>query len=434
MVLAVGAGIAVSLSPEGWLLVIAPMTAIALLVSPAVRLSFVGVAGIAVLGPPELNVAKLMYLGGVCLSFAAALQTLLREWATLPRELARLVVLSCAAMVLLGLVAAFRLASGTDAALVLRDLTPYSLFAIGPILAIDAAARLSLDRLKAIATVGLALGSTGFLLSWIVRRGITADVGLATIFGGFFMPVSLLILATVCLASGKSAQRTIWVLLAGLAASAALVTGTRSFFLAIPALLIAVVLATPASGSRILRVAGAAAAVVTAGGLIGVLLTFGLSLNVGAVLDRWSILLPALADPTGDASLAERIAQTGTAWELFLSSPVFGIGTGLGAASAAAGAPYSSDTPLALFASLGLVGFLAVIASLGGWLGTVVTRPTTLVWPRATMIGALTAAVTFSFIGAIPTDKGVGFTFLLLGAPLAWTFLAVDSTGHEAHA
>jgi hypothetical protein len=130
----------------------------------------------------------------------------------------------------------------------------------------------------------------------------------------------------------------------------------------------------------------------------------------------------------GDASLAGRVAQTAAAWQLFLSSPIFGLPTGLGSAFVG---DYASDTPLALLAGFGLVGVAAVLAMLLGWIGLVLRRPVGVNWPRATMIGMIVAGVTFASILPIVQDKGLGFAFLLVGAPLLRTLVRSESAGRE---
>jgi hypothetical protein len=47
------------------------------------------------------------------------------------------------------------------------------------------------------------------------------------------------------------------------------------------------------------------------------------------------------------------------------------------------------------------------------------------------MIGMLLAAVTFSFILPIVQDKGLGFAFLLVGAPVIRTLLESDAVGRQ---
>jgi O-antigen ligase len=356
-------------------------------------------------------------------------QSLLSRGRVLPREVRRLLGLSALGAVLLGLPATFRLASGTDAASVLRDLAPYLLLAVAPVFAIDAAARLSLGRLNGIAATGLASGSAAFLLSWSIRRNIFVGQSDTIIFGGFFMPVALLILSVVCLTEDRSQRRLLWLALAGLAAATAIVTGTRSFLLEIPAVLTAVAITGATASSRMRRVVLVPAVVVISGALLTFVMVAVAGFDVQSIADRWSLLTSAIGDPGGDASLAGRAVETATAWRLFLSSPIFGVATGLGSALTS-GDP-AGDTPIALLAGYGLVGFAAVVAFMLGWIGLVARRRPGTKWPRTTMIGMLIAAVTFSFILPIVQDKGVGFAFLLVGAPLIRTLLEADADGRE---
>ena len=153
-----------------------------------------------------------------------------------------------------------------------------------------------------------------------------------------------------------------------------------------------------------------------------------MGLDVESIVGRWSLLVSAIGDPSGDASLAMRAVQTDTTWRLFLSSPIFGVATGL--PSAVGSGDYVSDTPIALLAGYGLVGLAAVLSFMLGWIG-VVRRRLGVKWPRATMIGMLVAAVTYSLILPIVQDKGLGFAFLLVGAPVIRTLLESNADGRE---
>lgn len=420
MALAIGAGAAIAARPDAWVLIAAPATVIALWISPTTRLSFVVLVGVIVLGPPELTSAKLLYFGGLFVGFLAAVQSLFRHSDSLPRDVLRLIRLSALGAILLGLVAVFRLTSGTDPASVLRDFAPYLLLAVAPLLAIDAAVSLSLDRLQVVAVIGLTAGSAAFLVSWTVRRGIVIDPSGTTAFGGFFMPIALLILSAVCLMDGRLLGRPSWSALAGLAAATAIVTGTRSFVLEIPAVVVAIAITGSKVSSRVRRVVLGLAVVGASGALLALLAISLAGIDAQSIIGRWSMLISAIGDPMGDASLAGWAAQTAEAWRLFLSSPIFGVPTGLGSAFVG---DYASDTPLALFAGLGLVGVAAVLAMLLGWIGLVLRRPFGAKWLRAAMIGMLVAGVTFASILPIVQDKGLGFAFLLVGAPLLRTLM-----------
>lgn len=430
LALAIGAGVATPVRPDAWILIVSPFAVIALWISPSFRLTFFVLGGVIVLGPPELTTAKLLYFGGLLIAAVATVQSLLSHQRVLPKEVVRLIWLSAIGAILLGLPATFRLASGTDPASVLRDLAPYVLLAVAPIFAIDVAVRLSLDRLNLIAATGLALGSVAFLLSWSIRRAILVDQSTTTIFGGFFMPVALLILSVVCMSEDRLHRRPIWVMLMGLATATVIITGTRSFLLEIPAVLAAVAISGATASSRIRRVILVATTAVITGLLVTFVIVAVIGFDMQSIAGRWSLLLSAIGDPAGDASLASRAAQTDTAWRLFLSSPIFGVANGLTAATA--GGDTAGDTPIALLAGYGLVGLAVVVALMLGWIGLALRRPLGAKWPRATMIGMLMAAVTFSFILPIVQDKGLAFAFLLVGAPVIRTLLESDGGGRRA--
>jgi hypothetical protein len=431
MALAIGAGVATPVRPDAWILIASPFVVIALWISPSFRLAFVVLGGVIVLGPPELTTAKLLYFGGLLIATVVTVQSLLSRERILPKEIVRLVGLSALGAVLLGLPATFRLASGTDPASVLRDFAPYALLAVAPVFAIDAAVRLSLDRLTVFAAAGLAFGSAAFLLSWSIRRDIFAGQSGAIVFGGFFMPVALLILSAVCLAEDRLHRRPLWLALAGLAAATAIVTGTRSFLLEIPAVLAAVAITGPTASSRARRLVLVPAVVVMSGALLTFVIITLMGFDAQSIADRWSLLVSAIGNPLSDASLTMRAAQTENAWRLFQSSPIFGVAAGL--PSTLANGDPAGDTPIALLAGYGLVGLAAVLAFMLGWIG-LVWRRLGVSWPRATVIGMLVAAVTYSLILPIVQDKGLGFSFLLVGAIAIRALLESDADGPDPEA
>jgi len=371
--------------------------------------------GVIVLGPPQLTTEKLLYVGGLLVATVAAVESVVGQRLVLPTEVRRLIVLSAVGTVLLGIPATFRLASGTDPASVFRDLAPYVLLAVAPVFAIDVAVRLSLDRLNLIAAIGLALGSVAFLLSWSIRRAILVDQSGTTIFRWVLHACGPPPTVRRMSLRRPVAQATVLVALMGLAAATVIVTGTRSFLLEIPAVLAAVAISGATASSRIRRVILVTAMAVITGLLVTFVIVAVIGFDMQSIAGRWSLLMSAIGDPAGDASLAGRAAQTETAWRLFLSSPIFGVANGLGGVTA--GGDIAGDTPIALLASFGLVGLAAVVALMLGWIGLVLRRPLGAKWPRATMIGMLLAAVTFSFILPIVQDKGLGFRIPSRGCP-----------------
>ncbi len=89
----------------------------------------------------------------------------------------------------------------------------------------------------------------------------------------------------------------------------------------------------------------------------------------------------------------------------------------------ASGAQYASDTPLAMFAGTGIVGAMAMFIVALGWARLVRIRVGTEIWPRASMLGMLTATFTLALILPVVEDKGLSLAFILLGAPVVRTLL-----------
>lgn len=411
------AGVMVALRPE-LLLPAAAVAGVALLLAvPALRVPFVVFVGLAVLGPPEFGPPKIAYFAGVAVAVAAALGTTLRQWSSAPQAIRQLLSLTALGLLLLMLVLVNRLVSGIDAVWAARDFAPYLLLAAAPVLAVDASIHVPGRNLVWLAGAGLAAGTLLYGLSWAARRGFIEDFGSATAFAGLTMPIALLIVASVNVGEGRRAQRIVWATLGATALAVMAASGTRSFVLAAPAVFSAVVAASGGFWARSGRLAVALVAIATPLLILAAVLPGGIAQTL---LDRWLLLPAAVGDPLADLSLASRLEQTEATWRIFAANPGFGSPLGINAGLADSTADYVGDTPFTLLAGFGLVGGLAAVALLLGWLATVVDRhpASPNAWARPAMIGILVAAATYSLILPIVGDKGLGFAIILVGAPL----------------
>jgi O-antigen ligase len=122
------------------------------------------------------------------------------------------------------------------------------------------------------------------------------------------------------------------------------------------------------------------------------------------------------------SSLRERLTQSGLAWELFVSEPIFG--TGLGYAvdwvdeSGLAHHAFNTDTPLSFASKFGVVGLGILLFVLFVGAGFVRGIYRTSGWSVAlvALLMFLSVGVAYSLLAVPMEDKGFSFGLILLVA------------------
>jgi hypothetical protein len=355
----------------------------------SLRIGFVVFGGmIALQSSSSLDLVKVGYLLGTVVCLVGALVSLVRRTATPARFQTAWLVASAALLALLALSFFVARANGTGVTEWLRDGASYALFASAPVLALDARSVPRRTLVAMLVTAGL-LGAVSWGIEWVGRRGIVELPIARLVLPSAGIPGTLYIFA-IATALTADRRRNLWAVVAGVVLALFLVTGTRSALLLLlgPA---AIALALGRSAAtRVVPSLGAHVLVALA-----LVLAFQVSLSFpgvgasstgpepgsspGATSSATSGAVPSVPDvgthlktipnlaanPGADPSVKERVAQYLATWQLFVSSPLVGVGpghpiewvnvSGVGQAGATA------DTPLVLPAKFGLLG-VAVFA------------------------------------------------------------------------
>jgi O-antigen ligase len=265
-----------------------------------------------------------------------------------------------------------------------------------------------------------AIGTLGFTAQWLSNRGIAdlpelLSVGLPTI-----------LLAAMLFAFGISVllhgdrRRLAWALLTAAVLGMLLSTGTRTSF---------VLLAAPLAivfGTRH-RLTQRSVRVLVGAPLLAVLVFLGAQALVGVTnADREALaarttLLFNTADRSTDQSYIDRLAQTDAAWEAFLSSPIVGTGPGkpivFETLFEGVQENTSVDSPVSFLAKLGLMGIVAALALVLGYVGTLRAfraRTGVRTIPQLAIIGFGAVVAAWALLLNPFEDKGFALGLMLL--------------------
>jgi O-antigen ligase len=419
-----------------------------LAVGGAVRVAFVIFGAMLVLQSSEvLDLTKVAYLAGGALCLIGALGALwYRRRASSVVGLALPWLVASGALVAL-VVLSFGVARANGTPIIdwLRDVAAYALFASVPIFALDAQSALPRRVMIAmLVAVGL-LGGLSWSVEWLDRRNII-DLPIGRLlFPSAHVPAMLYIFAAASALAARR-RRIMWTLLAGVTLALFLMTGTRSSLLLLTAPLgMGILLGWARRRSSAVTLVSHG---VVAAGLV-VLFQFAVTLPVapppgtdpastapagapapGALGDRFGSIPDLVEQPGSDPSMRERVAQYRSAWALFVSSPLIGVGPGHPIewtnVSGQLERGFVADTPLVMPAKLGIVGVAVFIAVGVAYWRTV----------RASLSRRRHSPVTLALIGygiwvvaTLPLgffveDKGASLALILL-LGLAYEQLAV---------
>ena len=322
----------------------------------------------------ELTAPKLVYLFALAVSFGAVLLRLPALAGTAAfRDLSPMFKASLVLFALVAISLPVSVLNEVPQKAWLRDVAPYVMVACAPFFALDGQASLSDRALRRILVAGGLVGAIGFAARWISNRGIAdlefVAVGLPTI-----------LLAAVVFSYGISAllhgdrRRLGWALLSSFVLAILLTSGTRTVLVLLAAPLAIVFGTRHGLTQRSVRV-------LTAVPFLVVLVFLGTQAVVGvtnadrdALAARTSVIF-GTRDLSTDQSYIERVAQTDAAWEAFRSSPIMGTGPGkpivFETLFQGTQETPTVDSPISLLAKFGLLGVLATIATIFGFVQTV---------------------------------------------------------------
>jgi hypothetical protein len=459
----------------GLVIVAAPL----LLTKAVARVGFVVLGGVATLqSSQEFDLAKAAYLVGVSITFVGAVLNCYRPGRFRRSEITRLsFVLSLVLFVVTFLTWPVSAAHGTTPLSWLRDSAPYLLLASLPILALDAQ---GITQRRFLSTLLLVAGTTAaasFCLEWLDRRSLSELWIGRLILPSFALTASLFAYAVAAVlqggAKGLSANGIKWTAVASFIAAAYAVTGTRGTLIVLAAPVAALVLGNWSMvSSRARRAAlygpigvaftvafGLGLSLVTGSDLAAGLARLGSvtqatkplgsavavvvaqptvrpastpSILVGVPTVRTSGAQPTVgasvaptSDPASVQSFNERVIQSRTALNAFLSEPWRGVGPGFVFIwTDQYGGEHrniSLDTPLSFIAKFGIVGVGALLFVLivAGRVQMQLYRVRG--WARADVARLAFGAIWLAYLplGLPLEDKGFCLGMLLLMAPMA---------------
>jgi O-Antigen ligase len=356
------------------------------------------------------------------------------------------------------------LAHGANPVDWLRDSAAYGLFAICPVLAVDAA-RSTTRRFVIVLTAAVStFAAASFAVFWLTRRQIIvlpiSHLGLPSeVLGG-----TMVALGTVMMVKGDS-NRGLWGALAGISLGLFFVTATRSslLLLVVPIVVLIFARVSLRAAARVFLVEVGTAALlvlVTQTALVAANLAIQpastpvaasptpietevaagpsghspgpatsapSTTRPGVLGQRVSSIGSLLSSPGSDPSLATRVRETKVAWGSFLDSPVVGMGPGYLFtwldASGSKASNYTLDTPLLELAKFGLIGVGVILLTIVVLVRTVarIATPEPNV-EYLVLVGFASVVLVVGLLGSPFEDKGLG-----LATALVLTIVAISA-------
>ncbi|MCL6442606.1 MAG: O-antigen ligase family protein [Alicyclobacillus sp.] len=372
----------------------------------------------------NVSYAKLLFVLGIMvtatMSFTKARRNgIPRRW----KSLSPFVVTMPLAMFILSWLVSWQ--HGTPTSYWFRDVAPYVLFAIAPIVALDGCI-LPMRSTERIFLIAGLVSTISFITRWGTAHG-TFATGATGGLASLSLSASLYIYGLVKFRRPqRSWSRFSWGVLSLLIAACLIISGSREtliFIVGGPVLLLYYALSTPQEMSlvlvRFIRLLITALVIFT----LIFLVTSVLGVNpdwLSSVEARLSTTLPALVNPSSDPSGAERLIEKSLTYQMFAQYPLFGVGPGhvyswVPPYTRILKSSYVPDSPFSIMSKFGLVGatvlaisFISYIASkLGNY-----TVQRDVNWTLKIFISL--ALVWWFLLGPPIEDKGFSVTVCLL--------------------
>lgn len=418
--LGLASGAAIAIDPRLALIPVALLAAVPLIVSSHVRLMVVVFGALFTFQTSdELTGPKLAYLFALMVAVGAAVLRLPQLiGSSAYRDLKPLLRASVVTLLVIGVSYPVAHLNGILFTAWVRDVAPYVMVAFAPPLALDAQASMSARALRRTLVIAGTLGALGFTARWLTNRQI-ADLS--------FVPIGLptLLLGATVFAVGMSVlvcgtqRRIAWGVLTGLVFAMLLATGTRTTLVLVAAP-VAIVLAS----TERLRTSLRLAAVLPLIAVFVVLATQGIlhgtSANREALAARIEVLF-STAEGEQDRSYLDRLSQNAASWELFRSSPVFGVGPGTSIQWFDSFNRLKEstvvDSPLSLIAKFGVFGLVAAIVLAIGYMSSLRrlrARTHGVTVTQLALVGYGAIVLAWSLLQNPYEDKGLAIGLLLL--------------------
>jgi O-antigen ligase len=420
VVVAAGIGAFVVLEPPLAVLPLVSLGAILLLTSPFARITFLVFGGLLALQSSQgLDLLKIAYLGGVLVSFAAALFTYSQRRADPSHRLAvpllRVSVIFGVLIIVSSLIASGNGVPRTDW---LRDVAPYVLFACAPVFALDAQASLSRRTLLILLVTAGSFATLSFAVNWLsVRQIATLPISRLAL-SSFLFPAALFAYGAAASLEGR-ARRLRWLALTSLIFGLLLVTGTRSTFVLLFVPIVIAIAARRYVAVRSLRLVVLAPVLV----ILALGISYAAIVTTGAstkVLSERISILKGTGRSSSDASYNDRLAQADAAWTVFEESPMFGGGPGTTFSyvlnNGTKGSSFVLDTSLTFPAKFGFVGLGVIALLVSAWVSFLrslcsFNHPRT---ETLALIGLVVLAVPTALLTTPLEDKGFTLGLILV--------------------
>lgn len=414
--ISVAAGLLAVADPRVGVLVAIAAPALLLISSTVGSFAAVLGGGVLVFGASDsITLAKIVYLALLAAGVLAGLMRRRALGATRGGYPLALVSAGCCMFwVVDGGISVSRGTSGTSA---LRDLLPYILLLLVPLLGWQAGLVAEAATLERLFVVISGTAAASFMVAWIGRR----NLGSLPI-THLFLPSAALALAGVCYGvvmaarDGSHERRLWWSVFAATSALFLLITGNRSSLALIAVLPVVATIKQRRTSRRamLLALAAIAAFVVVIGVRLGGEVA---GINTRAVTSRLTSI-SSILQGGHDQSLAERTIETQAALRVFYRHPLSGSGPGTPYVwrdpFGNTHATFTLDTGLLLLAKWGVLGTLLILM-----LGAKIYRAADDVNSNISAAGeTLQLFLWLSLLGLVfgvpPEDKGFAFAVGML--------------------
>jgi hypothetical protein len=373
------------------------------------------VAGALLVFQSEADAAKFGYLGLALTCVALSGVSLAKSSDAVLRQFRPMILGAAAVVALLGFSSVNAVSLGTEPASWFRDMLPYLLLAILPLIGLDAARKVSASVL--IGAIGVAgfVSALAYAIDWLNRRGAVEGGG-RVLLATATLPILAFCLAVVLASRRGQPNRIWWATLAVIIPAAMLVTGSRTFILVFAAALLGLVGSAAKARIPLGRLfAMATPGLLVTASLLGILAQ-GWVTNSAFVQGRIAVTASVLAgDFTSDASFQARASSYYFAWARFTDHFLLGGGPGHLYPTGS----FTLDTPWQVPAKFGIIGSAVIVAYL---LAIVRSVRNTILLPQP--IHAASRGWGWSLVALLPfgpwmEDKGTALAFLLLVAATA---------------
>ncbi|WP_143670795.1 hypothetical protein [Streptomyces sp. OV198] len=380
-----------------------------ILASSTARLVTV-IAGALLVFQASSDAPKFGYLALALICVAVSLVNLVRDSHPVVQAFRPMLAATAATLLMLAASFAIAMSEGTAPTDWFRDMLPYLLLAILPLVGLEASGRMRPHLLAGLIGVLGVLAALAFAVDWLDRRGATAEGGRVLLATASFCAFAF---SYAFVRAGVGPHRPRWLLAAAVIAAALLVTGTRTNLVIIAAAVLGAL--GPIRKGRVppLRLVTVGAPTALATVALFPALTFVLSIDSTFLSQRLDTMRQVLGgNLAADQSFQLRALSYAQAQQRWLEHPWLGGGPGYMYGDIG----FSLDTPWMVPAKFGVAGaavLLWLLASIA--LGIVRNRqqPNPIHAAGRAWTVALVALLPF---GAWVEDKGTALAMTLLVA------------------